>query len=902
MSRKKYYLKYTGLFLVIFFFGFVVFFIQGKSLVWKSDGYRQYYPVLQYLGDYYRQIVSRLFHGDFRLPMLDYRIGQGEDMITTFANYGFGDPLTLFSMFVPGRYTEYLYDVLVVLRLYLSGAAFLIYCDGMKLQRRFSIYGALVYVFCGFAIWSVKDPFFLNGMIYLPLVLLGIEYVWRRKSPLLLAVSVFFSIVSSYYFFYMIVIAAVCYFAARSRMKGMDLISMCREGLRCIVVSAAGVLLSGIFFVPWIFGYMESGRTQVQTSLSSLLFYDLAYYKNMLARFLMTAENDDAAAVGYFSMAVIVLPALLVLFSGSKPLRGRNGKGMSLRRALQSCVLISLLAAASPFIGYMFNGFGYVTNRFMFIPAFLLSLVLVVVFPELLQFWQKSGKARKRRVLFCAGYAAISLFFSSREGVLPFVFMAVLLAGTVAVLSFVKDKRWRGRIVCGLIALNLIGNCNLLYQEAGAGMADAYMEAGTVYGAYMDSPVNEARKRCGNGLDRVDVMLHNGENPNQSVVADYHGISVYYSVIGSGYSDYMMSMENAPDLMFSHRMLGNDGRTILENLANVRFVASEKEELVPYGFEKVEGKKNLYENTLQTSIGYTYDRYMEEEQFDAAGVAARQNALTQAAVLEKESVLSGRVRESGEVTGMEMEEIEDACTSLPFELTDCKNFDWSADSLTVKKKKGSFRIAFEMEPGKEYYLRLGGFELIKSDQSSLWAKVKMGKISKQFVISDSGYDFYFGRSDYVVNLGSLSSSQSGTQQKEVTVRLRGPAVYKLDDIELLEVPVEEALGAIRQRNAESLQDVSVITNGLTGKIRVSGDRLLCIAVPYKKGYTLYVDGKKTETGRVNKMYIGAFLEEGEHEIRLEYRTPGIFAGGALTIIGIFYIIFLVILHKKHCRK
>lgn len=895
MSRKKCYLKYTGLFLVIFGLGFLAFFIQGKSLVWKSDGYRQYYPVLHYLGNYYREIVSNLFHGNFQIPMLDYRIGQGEDIITTFANYGLGDPLTLFSVLVPGRYTEYLYGLLVVLRLYLSGAAFLLYCEGMKQERRFSVYGALVYAFCGFALWSVKDPFFLNAMIYFPLVLLGVEYIIKGKNPLLLAVSVFFSIMSGYYFFYMIVIGAVCYFVARSRMCGLDLGRMCRKGLRLLAVSAAGVLLSGVFLVPWIFGYMESSRTQAHPSFLSLLFYHMDYYKNMIARFLMVAENDDAAAVGYFSMAVIVLPALLVLFSDRKvlPLRKNEKKYKMLKR----CVIVSFVAVASPFAGYLFNGFGYVTNRFMFIPAFLLSLVLVSVFPELLQ---APEKMRKRLLLLSAAYMVISLFSSSGEGILAFVFMTVVLGATVAALYLVKDSGRRQRVVCILIAVNLIGNGSLLYQGFGVNMADAYMEAGAVYEAYTsDSPVNEARRRCGDGLERIDVMLHDGENPNQSAVADYNGISVYYSVIGSGYSDLMMSMENAPDLMFSHRMLGNDGRTILENLANVKYVASKNEALVPYGFEKVEGKKNLYENTIETSIGYTYDQYVEEETFDEAGVAARQNTLTQAAVVEPDSELSARVQKS---EGIRRAEIGDVCKSLSFDITDCKNFDWSGEKLAVNEKRGSFRIAFTMEPGKEYYLRLGGLELAKADKSSLWARVTMEKLCKYFVISDPGYDFYFGRSDYTVNLGSLSMQQSQSQEKEVMIRLNGPAEYHIGDIELLEVPVKEALEGIRQRNAESLQEVSVMTNGLTGKLGVSGDRLLCIAVPYKKGYTLYVDGVETGISRINKMYMGAFVEKGEHDIVLTYTTPGLLAGSILTIIGVIYIIFLSVLYKKCCGK
>ena len=137
-------------------------------------------------------------------------------------------------------------------------------------------------------------------------------------------------------------------------------------------------------------------------------------------------------------------------------------------------------------------------------------------------------------------------------------------------------------------------------------------------------------------------MLHRGENPNQSVVSGYPGISVYYSVINGGYSQYMTSLGNAPDLLFTHRVLGNDGRTILENLANVAYVVTRRNERVPYGFEPVEGKKNVYANKNKTSVGYFYDSYVSGSDYDKADVFQRQNTLLESAVLEPDSSLFAR--------------------------------------------------------------------------------------------------------------------------------------------------------------------------------------------------------------------------------------------------------------------
>lgn len=901
MKRKSVFLTYTGLFFVVFFLGFLVFFVTGKSFVWKSDGYRQYYPALEYLGRYYRSIVSEVLRGSFQIPMVDYTVGQGEDLLTTFANYGLGDPLTLFSALVPSRYTEYLYDVLVVLRLYLAGIAFLVYGGEVKLRKKDSVFGALVYAFCGFAVWSFKDPFFLNALLYLPLILCGIERVMTKKRPLFLSVSVFLCVMSSYYFFYMIVIGAVVYFAGRSYVKygkcGKD---MAADGLACLAAGAGGVLMAGVLIVPIACGYAGSSRTEAHTSLSSLFVYDLEYYKNMVTKFFMATENNDAAAVGYASMAVIVFAALYVL------VRKKDRVSVLLRNGVALC----LLAVASPFVGFLMNGFVYVTNRFMFLPAFFLSVVFVRMLPDLLELEKKEQRGL---CLASAIYGGICLLLSGTDGWRPAVFMVLVLGATLAALCCITDRVWRRRVVCGLVCVNLIGNINLIYQGFGAGMADAYMDAGQVRHAYTsDRPVREAKKRMneeGDGLARLDVMLHHGENPNQAVVAGYPGISLYYSVINAGYCEYMMSLGNTPDLMYSHRVLGNDGRAVLENLAGTKYAACREQALVPYGFRPVDGVKGLYENTNETSIGYTYDRFVSEDDYDRADVFERQDTLSASAVLAP----GGHLYEKALSSGMAQGEIQSGAESLPFDMTDIKDLVWEDGKLKISGKNGSFRIDFTMKPGREYYLRLTGMELARSEKSSLWGKVKMGKSSKIFLISDPRYDFYFSRDDYVIHLGSRPEGTAGQPEgttgqpegttgeveKRLTCTLNGPAEYRIDNIELVEVPVDGVAQKMEERCAESLQDIKVGKDGsISGKISVSVPKVLCLAVPYKKGYTLFVDGEETEICAVNKWYTGAWLEEGEHDIRLEYASPGIAAGAAVSAFGVAVTIFITAYFRR----
>ncbi len=287
-------------------------------------------------------------------------------------------------------------------------------------------------------------------------------------------------------------------------------------------------------------------------------------------------------------------------------------------------------------------------------------------------------------------------------------------------------------------------------------MSDAYMDAGSVKKAYESEGIKAVSEEL-TSLERIDVMTDQGENPNRSVAGvpqEYSGISVYYSVINSGYSTYMKSMENTPDLMFTHRILGNDGRSILENLANVHYVVSGDESSVPYGFSLYQdlGKgEKLYKNNNRTSIGYTYDTYVPETEFDSTGVFDRQNTLLSAAVPEGGSELETEAAKSETV---KKGQIHQEWTSLPFEMSDVKHMKWQSGKLQVKKKNGTFSVTFQRKKDCEYYLRLSGLELLESDQNTAWANVSLGAVSKSFLIFPHQWSYCLPSGEYRAGRGS----------------------------------------------------------------------------------------------------------------------------------------------------
>ena len=131
-NNRQFYLIYTALFAILTFAVFFWFIWNGKSFIWNDcdhDGLVQHYNAFAYYGKLLREVLKTLiFEHRLELPMWDMSIGYGSDIITTLHYYAVGDPLNLLSAFVPLAWSEYLFNFMVLLRLYLAGIAFSRYC------------------------------------------------------------------------------------------------------------------------------------------------------------------------------------------------------------------------------------------------------------------------------------------------------------------------------------------------------------------------------------------------------------------------------------------------------------------------------------------------------------------------------------------------------------------------------------------------------------------------------------------------------------------------------------------------------------------------------------------------------------------------------------------------------
>ena len=81
---------------------------------------------------------------------------------------------------------------------------------------------------------------------------------------------------------------------------------------------------------------------------------------------------------------------------------------------------------------------------------------------------------------------------------------------------------------------------------------------------------------------------------------------------------------------------------------------------------------------------------------------------------------------------------------------------------------------------------------------------------------------------------------------------------------------------------------------LKGSTKSTEKGLLMLAIPDQQGWSIYVDGKKTETFNADYGFLGIELEAGQHEIEARYEIPYLKEGMVISLVGIALLAGMVL--------
>lgn len=910
LDKKRnidFYLLYTLVFLAVALALYLKFFANGKSLVWSHDGVPQHLNSLAYYGKYLRKVLHTLFiEHKLSLPLWDMHIGYGSDILTTLHYYVIGDPLTLLSVFVPASKTEALYAFLIFLRIYLAGIAFSGYSFYHKNSKQATFMGTMIYIFAGWTIYAaMKHPYFSNPMIYLPLILLGIDKIYKKQKPYVFIWSVSLAGLSNFYFFYMLGIFMVLYaifryfdlFADRS-------IKNIGKWLGVFAVySVIAVLIAAVILLPVILPVFGTDRFKAENYVP--LFYDRIYYEKYLGCLI----GENMIQWGVAGYTAVSLAGVFVLFSKKKKYT-----------ALKAGFVLLNVFLLLPYAGHVLNGLSYVSNRWIWAYGMLIAYIFVKIYPEL--FALTLTEKRKVFVMLLI-YCILALLPEAARTQRNLMAMVLLSLSTFTVLSFgniFTRERNLTVMVAGFLIAGILFNMHYQYSYEKDYLSE-----------FTDS--GEALEKLETGVDRAVLstddpsvyrydQMDTNSSENSSMQMGTNSTAYYFSVASSSIANFFDEMYlNTP---WEQHYNNLDGRTILDRLASVKYfvVKNGKESDLPYGYSRLSGEaeKNgktylAYADEDALPLGYTYDSWISREDYDKMTVTEKQQALLQGVVLDDSSLPETETHFNDR--------------EVSYYTSEGKGCRLKNGKVVVTQENAQLKLVFEGEENAETYLITEGLdyeglsprEMISDkkwskmttyeqnkllEENSNWrywkesqkASIQIGGrfLKKTIQIFTDKYNAYSGKHNFLCNTGY---SEKG--RHTITLTFENTGVYSFDSLKIYCQPMTEIDSQTSKLGEEVLTDVKIGNNEINGKISLSDTKALVLSIPYSEGWTAYVDGEETELKEANTMYMALELPKGDHEIHLVYWTPYLRTGLCLTCIGVLCYIVLVLINRKKKR-
>lgn len=175
----------------------------GDSVYLRSDMYHQYAPFFSNLWDKIRNGGSLQYSWD---------IGMGSNFLALYGYY-LSSPINWFIALFPKKNLLEIMDYIIMIKIALSSFTFTYYlCKHRgKISITAAIFG-LFYALSGFTTAYSWNIMWLDSVVLLPLIVLGLERLVKEHKGLLYTITLGLAILSNYYIAIMICISMVIYF------------------------------------------------------------------------------------------------------------------------------------------------------------------------------------------------------------------------------------------------------------------------------------------------------------------------------------------------------------------------------------------------------------------------------------------------------------------------------------------------------------------------------------------------------------------------------------------------------------------------------------------------------------------------------------------------------------------
>ena len=868
-------LVYTLFFLVMAFFVYFLFIINGKTFIRYDSANRDAFAQRYMFTFEFERFLDNLIKGG-TINTWDWSIGLGAD------GYAFNisqlfSPSSYVLYFTPEKFIDVAYTAIIVIRVYLSGVFFILFARKMGLSDYQTILGALTYSFCP---WIIKTTIyqgtFIKASMLFPLIMLGEEKIIRKESPILFILSVGYIVLTIFSFAYMIALIVLLYFFIRMMTDGVarSVSEVVKTTAMFILSGISGIMLSGIGLMVSL---LKFGETTGTTGKTVNTLWSMTQYLRLPMRLMTwTSAFNSSSLIGISAIGIIMIPVIVYrLF--------KRDTG-----SVMTCLLFFFVLI--PGVNSMFNYFSYPTGRWMFALAFFYSLAAASCFDE------KLLSDRKIKIAITAVFALYTGYLLWIQKILDKDVKLVILISWIACVCIIlliwvryRESSLKGQKCLELLIISAmcIGIC-FSYNVKFDSEYEKYLDVGEAEKIMAQSRQRVARDIRDDGFYRVEQMIRDSRDSKNNDQMYFGNRSVYgfYSNIDVGWIEYNKLLDNSQSYYKRVRMRNNDNRFGLDLLQGTRyFIGNDNDkneginEYAGFAYEPydtIEGV-DVLKNKYFIGIGCAFDSFIRESEWLELSYADREAAMLMAVVVPDNDIMPPEMKE------LKAHDIDSG-------VEECK--------YKIKKVKNGNKIVLSTENDDKHQLLLSMINVKVAGKGLFEMKVSNGTIRKSVMNSRGDERGYPDMKDFSVNLGSGKNAG-----EHITIKLKGDknaeeSGIKYDDIIIYRIPLATYRKSAKVLMDNSLKVTEFSNDYIKGTIETDSQKLLYLSILDNYGWDAYVDGEKVKTREnVDIAFMGIDLEHGEHVVELKYHTKGFWLGAAVSAAGIIFAVLMCLLHK-----
>ena len=825
----------------------------GDGAPLPCDLFFQYAPIL---AEFRQKILSgeSLFY--------TWNIGLGTNF-WPLLTYNAASPFNLVLLLFPQKYIYDGITLLMLLRTGLSGLFFslLIYKKDKKEGPRILALST-AYALCGYVLSYFWVVMWMDAVVFLPLIILGLWKIITGEKPHLYVFALFITIFSNFYigFFvcvFLVLFAPVLYMEAVQKHTVKR--RLFRAGIQFAGYSLLSAGMTAVLLLPTLIAVRNSAAasdTVPWTSGLSFPFFDF------LERFLL--HSDPVIRSGLPNVYCGVVMLILI------PLYALCVKIPLARRAANLAIAFLLyLSMSSPVLNYVWHGM-HNTNQIPYRQAFLLCFLLIYMAADL--FTNYEGVPRST-IFFSSGAVLTYLIVLNRSGgelvknywliygSAAFVILySIILTGLHSEAKFRKTAE---KLFLYTMIIEFFFAAEFAVEYIDKTEHFAYAPS---YGIFAEEIAADISASDGDGFYRTCMVPD--VTGNDGALLHYKTLSVFASTAPERDIQFLSALGFNTNQSFdaqsggltevSARLLG------IRNVISYIPEAQTEDSKAGSGWSAaVRSSDDAVKENTSVYTGYTIS--INENVLPvgflvpASGVGT--TADTSLSPFERTNTLVAAM--GGEPVYREEALIQTAASGFSSQAED--------GSYALLADYDSANITFEPDidgPDKDVLIFIGSAQdkTVRITRTDL----EMGTIDSTYLTPLEGQ---------IINLGPCP--EKGKERMSVQITFKGAyqenmkiCCYTIDS---------DALDAVTKTFAANPFIItSYDSSHINGTTDFTGSGYLFTTIPYDKGWTVKIDGETASAEPAYGAMMSVPVTAGHHEITFSYEPPGFKAGLIVT--------------------